>query len=214
MRRGTKPGKAKVDAKSPVARKLPKNDASGRRDLEKRLAEALKREAEAQKREAEALEQQTATSDILRVISSSPTDVQPVFDAIAESSTRLLRGWSTIVWRCDGELLDVAAAYSGLPGSDEAVRAQFPMPVQRGTFIGDVVLDREVKQVEDAETHPWPVLRTLAKARGWRSNLAVPMLKDGRPIGVITVARAEPGPFSDIDIAMLQTLVDQAVRDV
>src|SRR5438552_15793719 len=146
MRRRAKPSKPKVEAKAPVARKARKHEGSRVHDLEKRLAEALKREAEAQKREAEALEQQTATSDILRVISSSPTDVQPVFDAIAESSTRLLRGWSTIVWRCDGELLDVAAAYSGLPGSDEAVRAQFPMPVQRGTYIGDVVLDREVKQ--------------------------------------------------------------------
>jgi hypothetical protein len=104
MGRGPKPTKGK--AKPAVFRKSPKNEDSKVRDLEKRLAEALQREAAALEREtaalkraSEALEQQTATSEILRVISRSPTDVQPTFDAIAENATRLCRGVSALVTR-------------------------------------------------------------------------------------------------------------------
>src|SRR5207249_1970060 len=81
-----------------------------------------------------ALHQQTATAEILRVISSSPTDVQPVFDAIAESALRLLRGWGALVARFDGHLLHAAAIRGGAPGSDAALRQRFPAPARRGEF--------------------------------------------------------------------------------
>src|SRR5262245_21372559 len=115
MRRGPKPAKTR-EAKPLPARESPKNDGAKVRDLEKRLAEALrdkaeasKREAEAHLREAESLEQQTATAEILKIISSSPADAQPVFDAIAVNALRLCDAEGVVVVRYDGALLHVAA---------------------------------------------------------------------------------------------------------
>jgi signal transduction histidine kinase len=158
------------------------------------------------------LEQQTATAEILRVISRSGTDVQPVFDAIAESALRLLRGWGTIVMRFDGELLHLAAICGGAPGSDRQTRERFPQPVRRGTFAGDAILDREVKQIADSEADDrWAEMRANARERGWRAALVVPMLQDGQPIGVITTSREKPGAFSAQEVALLKTFADQAV---
>jgi GAF domain-containing protein len=159
------------------------------------------------------LDRQTATAEILRVISRSRTDVQPVFDAIADSATRLLGGWSTVVLRFDGDLLHAVAVRSGLPGSDVAVRDQFPIAATRGTFVGDAILDREVKQIEDVEgsEYEWPALRAIARTRGWRANLAVPMMRGGEPLGLICVSRVDPGPFLAHEVELLLTFADQAV---
>jgi signal transduction histidine kinase len=163
-------------------------------------------------RVTEALDQQTATAEILRVISSSPTDVRPVFDAIADSALRLLRGWGALVVRFDGHLLHAAAIRGGSPGSDDALRQRFPTPARRGEFAGEVILDRAVKQIADVETDQVPAgLRANARVRGWRANLGVPMLHDGQPIGVLTVTRAEPGAFSRQEVELLKTFADQAV---
>src|SRR5262245_59503824 len=98
MNRRAKPKKAKAEATRPPARTSPKNDGATVRDLEKQLAEALKLKSEA-------LEQQTATSEILRVIRRAQTDVQPVFDVIASSALRLCGGVASFVFRRDGALI-------------------------------------------------------------------------------------------------------------
>src|SRR5215510_801530 len=118
MGRGSKPEKSK-EAKPPVARNSLKDDGARVRDLEKRLAEALNRETEA-------LERQTATSEILRVISSSPSDLQPVFDAIVRSVVRLCNGVFGTVFLYDGQVVTLAAVQNAPPEAVEALRRIFP----------------------------------------------------------------------------------------
>jgi len=162
----------------------------------------------------ETLEQQTATAEILQVISRSPTDTQPVFDAIAESAMRLLDGWSVLVFRYDGERMRVIASHGGLPGTDVAsVRAALgdPRPEELA-YPGDAIRKRTILQIADVEAGDVaPDLREVARARGWRANIAVPMLRDGAPIGLITVSRKNPGAFDERESRLLQTFADQAV---
>ncbi len=160
----------------------------------------------------ESLERQTATAEILRVISEAHGDAQPVFEAIAENALRLLRGFSVVVVRVDGDRLELVASRGGAPGGEAAVReALARMPRERGMYVWDAVLDRELQQIADVEVEPiHPLIRTSARARGWRANLAVPMLQEGEPIGVIAVSREAPGRFSPQQVELLKTFADQA----
>jgi GAF domain-containing protein/HAMP domain-containing protein len=162
---------------------------------------------------SQALERQTATGEILRVISSSPTDLQPVFDAIAVSAQQLLRGWGALVLRFDGQLLHLAAVRGGTLASEDAVREIFPRPAARGELVDEVVLDGAMRQISDVETDTAVSgrLREGARMRGWRAVLAVPMLREGQPIGVIGVSRREAGDYSPQEVELLQTFADQAV---
>ena len=163
----------------------------------------------------ETLEQQTATADILRAISQAQTDVQPVFDAIVDSTMRLLGAWSATVYRYDGELMSLAAARGGLPGSSDAMvgRLQAPHRPNEGALPGRAMLTKSVQHVADVESDPsWGrELRQIAGERGFRSNLAVPMLRGTETVGAIGVTRAQPGGFSPAEIALLKTFADQAV---
>jgi two-component system, NtrC family, sensor kinase len=203
MRRGAKPGKVKVEPKRPVARKSLKNKGSRVRQLQKRLGEALKREAEA-------LEQQTATSEILRAISSSQTDVQPVFDAIVRSAVRLCGADNSIAARFDGELLHPLAYHGFSPEALNFTARSFPMRPSMENMLGRAAFTRAVNNLPDMLADP-DYSRDFAMAGGWRSGLAVPMLRDGQLIGAIAVSRTEPGAFADQHVELLQTFADQAV---
>jgi GAF domain-containing protein len=153
----------------------------------------------------EALEQQTATSEILRVIASSPTDIQPVFDSIARSAARLCEAFDVMVLRVDGDVLRLVAHHGPIPAGD--------VPLHRGTLGGRTVIDRRLFNIRDLQTEvdEFPEGSALARERGHRTTLSVPLLRENVAIGNIQVRRDEVRPFSEPQINLLQTFADQAV---
>ena len=162
--------------------------------------------------ESEARAHQVATSEILNIIARSPEDEQPVFDAIAENARRLIGAIDAAVYRVVDGMLHLAAFTSASPTGDEALRNLYPAPVGT-TNAGRAVLTRAPSYRADVEEDPEvrPEARAVARARGYRSMLAVPMLHRGVGIGSISVSRQEKGPFRDHHIALLETFADQAV---
>ena len=161
---------------------------------------------------SEALEQQTATSEILRVISQSPTDIQPVFDTIAANAARLCDAmWSAVV-RFDGDLMHLVSLHRlHDPEGIEAVRRAFPRALSRAGATDRAILTRAIAYIPDVQDDPEYQHQGLAQAAGYRSHLSVPMLRDGQPVGAITLAGATSGAFSERQIALLKTFADQAV---
>src|SRR5262249_7543175 len=156
---------------------------------------------------------QTATAEILRVISSSPTDIQPVFETIVHSAVRLCGGLFGGVLRYDGELVHMAANVNFTPAGQEAYRRFYPRPLSRETASGRAILDRAVIVIPDVEQDAgWSLAaQEAARLTGFRSMLCVPMVREGDPIGAIVVGRAEAGYFADKQIDLLKTFAAQAV---
>jgi two-component system, NtrC family, sensor kinase len=168
-------------------------------------------EVQARTRElSEALEHQTATSEVLSVISRSPTDAQPVFDAIVESAARLCEAVFSVVWLYDGELLQVAATHNFTPEVLNKLFKMYPAQPDRSTVGGRAVLEGKIAHLPDLLADP-EYSHELALAGNWRASLAVPMLHDGKSVGAISVGKAEPVPFSERQIQLLTTFADQAV---
>ena len=213
MRRGAKTARAKVKTKLSVVSKSVKDDGSRGRDLEKRLAESLERENAKDHALTEALDTQTATSDILRVISQSQTDVQPVFDAIVASAVRLLGAYSGALTRIAGDQIELAALTSTDAAGDAALRARFPQPLHSEGPHAQAIRDRAPLNIADAQTDPRvpEAVRASARVRGYRSQVVVPLLRHDEAVGAIAVTRREPGGFTDDEIALLKTFADQAV---
>src|SRR5262245_8198454 len=159
----------------------------------------------------EALDQQTATSEILRVISQSQTDVQPVFDTIVRSAVTLCDGLFGTLLQFDGELLHHVAHHNYTPEALETAQRMFPARPTRAFGAGRAILERAVVHIPDVEVEREYQQGVLRRAIGWRSGLFVPMLREGAPIGVIVVGRAKAGPFSDSEVELLKTFADQAV---
>jgi len=154
----------------------------------------------------ESLEQQTATSEILRVISQSPTDVGPVFAAVATSAARLCDAFDAAIHRIDGDVLRLVA-HEG-PIQPDAV-----LPLTQGTFAGHVVRERRAMHVADlqAEADVYPVSSEFARNRGFRTILGVPLLRGTEVLGTITIRRSEVRLFTDRQAELLKTFADQAV---
>ncbi len=160
----------------------------------------------------EALERQTATAEILKVIASSPSDVQPVFEAIAASANRLIGGLSTAVYNRVGDAMHLSAFTRTSPAADAALTASSPLLLSAHAW-GQRIRNGEIVRIPDIDIE-WaalPSLREVARLRGFRSLLLVPLLRDRVPIGMINVARVEPGTFADHHVQLLQTFADQAV---
>src|SRR5262245_26049969 len=160
----------------------------------------------------EALEQQTATSEILRVISSSPTDVQPVFDAIVRSAVTLCGAILGAIYRRDGSLVRLVGLDPRYPHAEE-VRATYPAPVTSPPMSCRAIHEKAIIQLADTESPS--VLRPeglrLARLSGFQSVVAVPMRREGEPVGAILVGRPAVGAFPDEQIGLLQAFADQAV---
>jgi two-component system, NtrC family, sensor kinase len=157
---------------------------------------------------SEALTYQTGSSNILRVIASSPTDVAPVLKAIVESACELCDAKDAIVHLRDGDNLRPGAHYGPIPSVLEK------WTINRNWVTGRSVIDKVPIHVLDMlspEGDEFPETRERARRTGTRTYLSVPLLRDGRSIGAIVLRRTEVHPFSDKQIALLQTFADQAV---
>src|SRR5262249_17876456 len=154
----------------------------------------------------ESLEQQTATSEILGVIASSPTDVQPVLDTVAENAARLCEADDAVVFRINHDVLQPVAIYGPVPA--------VPNPINRGSTTGRAVIDRRTVHIPDlaAESEEeFPVSKIYYRDMGDRTTLATPLLREGVSIGAILIRRREVRPFTDKNIKLLETFAAQAV---
>ena len=169
----------------------------------------LEREVESLGQElSDALEQQTATSEILRVIASSPTDLQPVLDTVAENAAQLCEATDAQILRVEGETIRRVAAYGSMPVPAAGLL------ISRGRPLGRAIIDRQTIHVHDLaaeletefpESEPWQQMS------GARTVLCTPLMTQGVPIGVIFIRRTEVRPFSEKQIALLKTFADQAM---
>src|SRR5262245_10456873 len=171
------------------------------------VVDELKRELEAKSRElAEAREQQAATAGILAAISSSPADLRRVFAEIAASAARLCDAYDAAIHRVDGDFLAIVAHHGPIP-------APSTFPLRPGFFVGRAVLHQRTIHVADVLTaaDEFPEGSDRARGRGFRTILAVPLIRVGKAIGVISIRRPEVRPFTDRQIELLKIFADQAV---
>ena len=188
--------KPKSKASSPLAKKPQSKQAQ--------TIEELRRERD------EAQEQLAAASHILRVIASSPTDIQPVLDTVAENAARLCGANDALIRRIDGDVLPLAAQYGQIQGLTEAET----MPLHRGSAIGRSIINRQTIHIQDLAVEAedeFPVGVALARRFGYHTVLATPLLRKGVPIGAIVIRRLEVRSFTERQIRLLETFADQAV---
>ncbi|MCA1514299.1 GAF domain-containing protein [Bradyrhizobium sp. NBAIM01] len=180
-------------------------------ELERRLRSATAEIAQLRAELATARDRQSASAEILRTIAASPSDARPVFTAVAASAKRLLGGFSATVLQFIGDELHLVAFTPTNPEADAGLKASFPRKIADFPTFG-LVREGQTIQFPDSEAADVPELnRELARLRGFRSVLFMPLMNRGAPVGMISVTRAEPGSFAPDLVQLLQTFADQAV---
>jgi two-component system NtrC family sensor kinase len=177
-----------------------------------RVVDGLKRELEAKSRElAEARERELATAEILRVISSSPMDLQLVFEQVAASAVRLCDAHDAVIFQVDAEMLRLVAHHGQIPIPGPI--GQVMVPLTPALTFARAILDRQTIQIADlqAETAEYPQGSEFALSLGFRTALAVPLVASGKAVAAISIRRKEVRPFTDRQIELLKTFADQAV---
>jgi sigma-B regulation protein RsbU (phosphoserine phosphatase) len=157
-----------------------------------------------------ALDHQSATSEVMRAITTARTDLDVVFSTIIASAVRLCHGTTGGVFRYDGEMLHLVAHHNYSPQALAAVQRAFPLRPTPASITARAVLERTVVNVPDTDDEPGYGMQHLSSTIGFRSMLAAPMLHDGEPIGVIAIGRRDVGEFSVTDVALLTMFCDQA----
>ncbi len=193
-------GKARKPKRSPGAKAAPHHSTTtGRETDTARLSRELH----------EAQEQQAATSEVLRVMASSPTEIGPVLDAVARNAARLCEANNAVIFRLEGKLLHEVVAFGHIPTTSHPHEG---LPVNRDTVTGRAVMERRTIHVRNlaAEDIEYPEGSKHAKLDGHRTTLATPMLRKGIPIGAILIRRTVVRPFSQKHIELLTTFADQA----
>src|SRR5215813_8744946 len=179
------------------------------------LAEARTQLAEAREHLSEALEQQTATSEVLQVISSSPGELGPVFQTMLENATRLCQAKFGVLWLCEGDGFRSVALH-GLPPAHAEERQRTPVLRPGPNPLFRLARTRQTINIADIRTEQAyiegiPSFVALADAGGARTLILVPMLKDNELVGSINIYRQEVRPFTDKQIELLKNFAAQAV---